>query len=87
MDVKTAFLNGQLDEDIYMTQPDGFSDTANPDCVCKLQRSLYVLKQSPRMLNKTIDDFMLGLEFKKCEPDHCVYMKRDGQDMVFTSMT
>ena len=86
MDVKTAFLTGKLDEDIYMAQPDGFSDTANPDYVCKLQRSLYGLKQSPRMWNKTIDDFMLGLKFKKCDSDHCVYMKRDDQDMIFVAL-
>ena len=86
MDVKTAFRSGQLDEDIYMAQPDGFSDTANPDYVCKLQRSLYGLKQSPRMWNKTIDDFMLGLKFKKCDSDHCVYMKRDDQDMIFVAL-
>ena len=59
MDVKTAFLNGLLYEDIYMSQPDGFVDEAHPNLVCNLKRSLYGLKQSPRMWNKTIDDFML----------------------------
>ena len=49
MDVKTAFLNGELDEDIYMEQPDGYVDEDHPDYVCKLKRSLYGLKQSPRM--------------------------------------
>lgn len=86
MDLKTAFLNGQLDEDIHMAQPDGFTNMANPYYVCKLQRSLYGLKQSPRMWNKTIDDFMLSLEFKKCESDHCVYVKRDGEDMIFVAL-
>ena len=86
MDMKTAFLNGQLDEDIYMAQPDGFTNMANPDYVCKLQRSLYGLKQSPRMWNKTIDDFMLRLKLTKCESDHCVYMKRDDQDMIFVAL-
>ena len=86
MDMKTAFLNGQLDEDIYMAQPDGFTNMANPDYVCKLQRSLYGLKQSPRMWNKTIDDFMLRLKLTKCESDHCVYMKLDDQDMIFVAL-
>lgn len=49
IDVKIAFLNGLLDEDIYMAQPDGFVDEAHPNLVCKLNRSLYGLKQSPRM--------------------------------------
>ena len=44
------------------------------------------LKQSPRTLNKTIDDFMLRLKFTKCESVHCVYMKRDDQDMIFVAL-
>jgi transposase InsO family protein len=83
MDVKTAFLNGVLDEDIYMAQPDGYVDENHPDHVCKLKRSLYGLKQSPRMWNQTIDDFMLKMGFKKCESDHCVYIKRNDQEMIF----
>ena len=47
MDVKTAFLTGLLDEDIYMAQPDAFIDHSHPDLVCELKRSLYGLKQSP----------------------------------------
>ncbi|GMF26882.1 unnamed protein product [Phytophthora lilii] len=54
MDVKTAFLNGLLDEDIYMVQPEGYTDEERPDYVCHLKRSLYGLKQSPRMWNQTI---------------------------------
>lgn len=70
-----------------MAQLDDFSDTANSNNVCKLQRSLYGLKQSLRMWKKSIDDFMLGLEFKKSKSDHCVYMKRDGQNMIFVALS
>ena len=60
-DVKTAFLYGTLEEDIYTRQPEGFSD--GTDKVCKLQRSLYRLKQSPRCWNKRFVDYMLSLRF------------------------
>ena len=86
MDVKTAIMNGLLDEDIYMVQPEGYMDEEHPDYVCHLKRSLYGLKQSPRMWNQTIDKFMLELEFKKCEPDHCIYVKRDDQDMILVAL-
>ena len=58
MDVKTAFLNGDLDEEIYMLVPDGI--TKNGTEICKLNHSLYGLKQSPRMWNKKIDEFIIA---------------------------
>ena len=54
MDVHTAFLNGKLDEDIYMCQPEGFVVKGKEDMVCHLHRSLYGLKQSPRCWNKEL---------------------------------
>ncbi|GKA76825.1 retrotransposon protein, putative, ty1-copia subclass, partial [Tanacetum coccineum] len=56
MDVKTAFLNGYLDEDIYMVQPEGFIDPKHLKKVCKLQRSIYGLKQASRSWNKRFDE-------------------------------
>nr|GEX32039.1 reverse transcriptase [Tanacetum cinerariifolium] len=55
MDVKTPFLNGYLDEDIYQVQPEGFVDPKYPKKVCKLQRSIYGLKQASRSWNKRFD--------------------------------
>ena len=86
MDVKTAFLNGLLDEDIYMVQPGGHVDEDHPDFVGQLKRSLYGLTQSPRTWNQTIDKFMLELDFKKCETDHCIYVKRADQDMILVAL-
>ena len=48
MDVKTTFLNGDLDEDVYMEQPTGFAEVGNEDLVCKLNKSIYGLKQASR---------------------------------------
>ena len=56
VDVKTAFLNGNLTEDVYMIQPEGFVDPANADKVCKLQKSIYVLKQASRSWNIRFDE-------------------------------
>ena len=74
MDVDTAFLNGVLEEDIYMKQPMGFIDASKKDLVCKLKRGLYGLKQSPRIWNANIDEFLKGLGYKACGPDHCLYV-------------
>nr|GEV29550.1 retrotransposon protein, putative, Ty1-copia subclass [Tanacetum cinerariifolium] len=56
MDVKTAFLNGRLDEDIYMEQPEGYVDLKYPNCVYKLQRAIHGLKQASRRWNKRLDE-------------------------------
>ena len=71
MDVKVAFLHGDLEETIYMRQPKGF---AVDDRVCLLQKSLYGLKQSPRQWYKKFDDFLIKMEFKRCSYDSCVYV-------------
>lgn len=86
MDVETAFLNRLSNGDIYMAQPDGYIDEVHLDYVCQLKHSLYGLKQSPRMWNQTIDKFMLEIGFKKCEADHCIYVKWDDQDMIFVAL-
>jgi hypothetical protein len=75
LDVKTAFLHGELEEEIYMDQPEGFIVPGKEDLVCKLKRSLYGLKQSPRQWYKRFDSFMLSHGFKRSEFDSCVYIK------------
>ena len=58
LDVKTAFLHGDLEEDIYMQQPEGFTMQGKENQVCKLKKSLYGLKQAPRQWYKKFDNFM-----------------------------
>ena len=76
LDVKTAFLHGDLDEDIYMEQPEGFVVEGKSELVCKLKKSLYGLKQSPRQWYKRFDHFMLENGFHRSIKDACVYFKR-----------
>src|SRR3954454_11984294 len=83
MDVKTAFLNGKLTEDVYMTQPEGSVDPANADKVCKLQRSIYGLKQASRSWNLRFDEVVTGLGFIKNGRESCVYKKESGSSIAF----
>nr|GFD17823.1 retrovirus-related Pol polyprotein from transposon TNT 1-94 [Tanacetum cinerariifolium] len=63
MDVKTAFLNGNLREEVYVSQPDGFVDADNPDHVYKLRKDLYGLKQAPRAWYDMLSSFLLSQDF------------------------
>ena len=65
MDVKTAFLNGNLTEDVYMIHPEGFVDSANADKVCKLQKYIYGLKQASRSWNIRFDEVVKPFGFIK----------------------
>ncbi|KAJ9556849.1 hypothetical protein OSB04_011463 [Centaurea solstitialis] len=83
MDVKTAFLNGKLTEDLYMLQPDGFVDPKNPNKVCKLLKSIYGLKQSSRSWNLHFDERIKEFGFSKSEFEPCVYTKFSGSIVTF----
>ena len=63
MDVKTAFLNGHLKEELYMMQPEGFVDSENANKVCKLQRSIYGLVQASRSWNVRFDEMIKAFGF------------------------
>ena len=76
LDVKTAFLHGDLDEDIYMIQPEGFQVKGRENLVCKLKKSLYGLKQAPRQWYLKFDNFMRRVGYKRCDNDHCCYIKK-----------
>jgi len=84
MDVKTAFLHGRLEDKIYMKQPDGFIEIGQVNKVCLLQRSIYVLKQSPRQWYHRFDKFIMSLGFLRYEHDHYIYVKDvDTMDALY----
>ena len=83
MDVKITFLNENLLEDVYMTQPGGFVDPKNPKKVCKLQRSIYGLKQASRSWNLHFDEAIKEFGFIKNEYEPCVYKQVSGSAVVF----
>ena len=75
LDVKTAFLHDDLEEDIYMSQPEGFIVQGQESLVYKLRKSLYGLKQAPRQWYKKFDSFMNKTGFKRCEANHYCYVE------------
>jgi hypothetical protein len=83
MDVKTPFLHGDLEEEIYMKMPKGFVVEGKKELVCNLKNSLYGLKQSPRMWYQKFDTYMLGLGFTRSKEDHCVYFKLIGDNLIY----
>ncbi|GKE53494.1 retrotransposon protein, putative, ty1-copia subclass [Tanacetum coccineum] len=83
MDVKTTFLNSHLSEDIYMVQPEGFVDPKHPNKVCKLQRSIYGLKQASRSLNKRFDEEIKKIGFAQNPDEPCVYLKARESNVAF----
>jgi hypothetical protein len=74
MDVKTTFLNGKFEDEIYMEQPQGFVHQGGEHLVCKLHKSLYGLKQSLRAWNQNLDVFLKNIEFMNNEADPSVYV-------------
>ncbi|MCO5569096.1 hypothetical protein L7F22_022803 [Adiantum nelumboides] len=84
LDVKSAFLHGDLHEDIYMEQPIGFAEPGKEYLVCKLKKSLYGLKQPPREWYQNFDTFMKSQGYTRIETDHCLYTKRivDGSLLI-----
>ena len=73
MDVKCDFMNGDMNEEIYMQQLEGF--VYNPSLVCSLNKSLYGLKKAPKAWYAKIDGFLLSLNFVRCKSDTNVYLK------------
>jgi hypothetical protein len=81
MDVKTAFLYGNVQEDIFVEQPHGLND--NSGQVCKLNKALYGLKQSPRVWYKTLSQFLREAGFTPLDADHSVFVKHSTYIAIY----
>ena len=86
MDVETAFLNGELEEDVYMKQPEGFIQPGQEHLVCKLNKSLYGLKQAGYTWNKKIDATLCSHSFTPLDADNCVYLHQQGSDIIIIAL-
>ena len=76
LDIKTAFLHEELEEEIYMLQPEGFAEKEKENLVCRLNKTLYGLKQALRCWYKRFYFFIMSLGYNKLNLDHCAYYKR-----------
>ncbi|GJT66646.1 ribonuclease H-like domain-containing protein [Tanacetum coccineum] len=82
MDVKTAFLNGELKEEVYVSQPEGFVDHDNPSHVYKLKKALYGLKQAPRAWYDMLSSFLISQHFFKCAVDPTLFTRQAENDLL-----
>nr|GEV32453.1 hypothetical protein [Tanacetum cinerariifolium] len=86
MDVKTVFLNGNLREEVYVSQPDGVVDQDNPNHVYKLKKALYRLKQAPRAWYDMLSSFLISQDFSKGSVDPTLFIRRNDNDLLLMSM-
>ncbi|GKF01113.1 retrovirus-related pol polyprotein from transposon TNT 1-94, partial [Tanacetum coccineum] len=82
MDVKTAFLNDELKEEVYVSQPEGFIDQDNPSHVYKLKNALYGLKQAPRAWYDMLSSFFILQHFSKGAVDPTLFTQKAGNDLL-----
>ena len=78
MDVETASLNGRLGEEIYMEKLEGYVQSGNEKLVCRLKRSLYGLKQSPRCWNTALSEYMNTISLQQSTADPCMFISTEG---------
>ncbi|GKB29523.1 retrovirus-related pol polyprotein from transposon TNT 1-94 [Tanacetum coccineum] len=86
MDVKTAFLNGELKEEVYVSQPEGFVDQDNPSHVYKLKKALYGLKQPPRAWYDMLSRFLISQKFSKGAVDPTLFTRHAGNDILLVQI-
>ena len=85
LDVKTAFLYGELSEEVYVSQPEGFEKKGDEHKVFKLSKALYGLRQAPRAWNTKLDQILKGLGFSRCAKECSVYRKQEGKLLLIVA--
>src|SRR5919202_809639 len=86
MDVKSAFLNGKLNEEVYVRQPPGFESSKFPNHVYKLNKALYGLKQAPRAWYETLSKFLLENQFVRGNVDKTLFTQKHGKDILLVQI-
>ena len=86
MDVKTAFLNGELHEEVFIQQSEEFTEQGKEHLVCQLKKSIYGLKLSPRCWNIAINDYLKKMNFTQAEGDPCLYVSRDDGETAIIAV-
>ncbi|GKB69008.1 retrovirus-related pol polyprotein from transposon TNT 1-94 [Tanacetum coccineum] len=86
MDVKTAFLNGNIREEVYVSQPGGFVDPDNPNHVYKLKKALYGLKQAPRVWYDMLSSFLISQDFSKGSVDPTLFIRKEGKELLLVQV-
>ncbi|GJX53088.1 retrovirus-related pol polyprotein from transposon TNT 1-94 [Tanacetum coccineum] len=82
MDIKTVFLNGNLREEVYVSQPEGFVDPDNPNHVYKLKKALYGLKQAPHTWYDMLSSFLISQDFSQSSVDPTLFIRKEGKELV-----
>lgn len=84
MDAVTAFLQGDVEEKIYMKQPEGFDDGSGR--VCLLRKAIYGLKQASRQWNVKLNEVLLNSGYRRCKTDPCIYFRREKRSMIYVAV-
>ena len=82
LDIKTAFLYGELEEELYMEQPEGYVDKDQENYVCKLKKCIYGLKQAPRAWQTKFNDFLLKFGLTQSSADPCVLFRHQNGEVT-----
>jgi hypothetical protein len=82
MDVKNAFLHGELQEEVYLDQPPRYEDMSHPNYVCRLRKALYGLKQAPRAWHDKIAEYLVTIGFRMSNVDHSLYVRKSDEVVI-----